>query len=183
MRVIKFYPDAFILERNRELSVIAHGEPGYVIIGKKILNPIRLYQHLPGWCDLKNISSVRLIVCNSATNVSGKSYWNSGGQSFGSVLSTILRNVTCECYSGEVMSQCDPQFLWAVYQNWGHEKTENILREFFTDGVIKSHQTHCRSVAYLNGKEINHHQSLPLLNLLTQLVRMSSVVWQQGNKH
>jgi len=158
IRVINFYPDTYVIENNRrEISIISHGGCGYVMIDKKILNPFRFYQYIPRWKALDQISRLRLIACYSATNIPVRSYWNKGEQSFGAALSSIMHGVTCECYSGTVMSECDPELLWPVYQSLGHQKTQEILRQIFTDGVIKNTQNNYQPVTYLNGVRTNYY--------------------------
>ena len=154
MNIIKIYPDAYIINSKRgEISIICHGFQGFLLIDRKILNPPRFYQYLSRWMPVKDISSVRLIACESANSAPSQSYWNIGGQSFGETLSLIMKNVVVECYLDGVVSECSPELLWPVYQTLGSRGTEEIIQQIFTDGVFTD--PHNQPVMYVNGRQLN----------------------------
>ncbi|WP_143354816.1 MULTISPECIES: hypothetical protein [unclassified Erwinia] len=152
MRMLNIYPDSYIVNSNpREISIISHGLRGMVIIDRKLLNPPRFYQYLSRWMPLRDISCVRIIACESANNVSNKTYWNIGNKSFGEALSSIMRNAVIECYLDTVRSECDPELLWPVYQTLGLQGTEKIIQHLFTNGVFNDPNN--QPVIYVNGRQ------------------------------
>ncbi|MDX7987817.1 hypothetical protein FE392_10815 [Xenorhabdus sp. 12] len=186
MKLIRVYPDSSIfIEPHRKavgktrLTIVCHGYKHAlgvprIKIDDRFYGPQQIAQFIPAWTLITRLYSVRLLACDTASsdpdnknNQHGE--WREAQSnddrtsSFGSQLSSYLKNIYIRAYDGRLFTSCPDESMWNHYMMGGEKAFTDV---FIRDFQIDKNEADYHSVVFFNGNIVKERYSIQPLSCL-----------------